>query len=109
MDNGSTDKTWEILSKFPIKLVREERKSPYAARNKGIDLSKGELIFFTDSDCLANKNLLKKLVRHLREKSIVGVGGQLQTYEPATLTEQFEDLAGILVFDLPKGLIRWDK
>lgn len=109
VDNGSTDKTYEILSNFPIKLVREEKKGPYAARNKGIDLSKGELVLFTDSDCLANKDLLKKLLENLRDENIVGVGGQLQTYEPATLTEQFEDLAGILVIDLPKGIVRKKK
>ena len=109
VDNGSTDKTWEIVSKFSVKLTRENGRGPYAARNKGIELAEGELVFFMDSDCIAREDLLKNLVRNLTDESIGGVGGQLQTYEPVTLTEQFEDFAGILVINLPKGLIKWEK
>ena len=109
VDNGSTDKTLEIISQFPVRLARESRKGPYAARNKGIEAAQGELVFFMDSDCIADKGLLKNLVKHLTPEGIAGVGGQLQTYDPKTLTEQFEDFAGILVYNLPKGLVHWDR
>lgn len=109
VDNGSADKTYEIVSQFPVKLVTEERRGPYAARNKGIELAQGEMVFFFDSDCIATKDLLKMLVRNFTDECIAGVGGQLQTYDPATVIEQFEDFAEILVFNLPKGFIQWNK
>ncbi len=34
----------------------EEKKGPAAARNKGVNLAKGELIVFTDDDCLPDEN-----------------------------------------------------
>lgn len=109
VDNGSTDGTREVCSRYPVTLVREDKKGPYAARNKGLALSRGELVFFMDSDCIADKALLTRLVGNLTQDDIAGVGGQLQTYEPATLTEQFEDYAGILVYSLPKGTIAWNQ
>jgi glycosyltransferase involved in cell wall biosynthesis len=38
VDNGSTDGTWDICSRYPVKLTREDRKGPYAARNKGLEI-----------------------------------------------------------------------
>ena len=109
VDNGSTDGTWGICSRFPVKLTREDRKGPYAARNKGLELARGDLVFFIDSDCIADKAVLTRLVGSLSDNTIGGAGGQLQTYEPGTLTEKFEDYAGILVYSLPPGFIAWDQ
>ena len=109
VDNGSTDRSLEIISAFPVKLMKEKKRGAYAARNRGLETAQGELFFFIDSDCIAERDLLKKLVRHFTDERIAGVGGQLQACEPTTLTEQFEDFAGIQVFDLPKGLLEWDK
>ncbi len=109
VDNGSTDGTHDICARYPVVLVREDKKGPYAARNKGLATARGELVFFIDSDCIADKNVLTKLVRNLTADDIAGVGGQLQTYQPTTLTEQFEDYAGILVYTMPQGTLAWDQ
>jgi glycosyltransferase involved in cell wall biosynthesis len=109
IDNGSTDTTYEIASHFPVTLLTEDRRGPYAARNKGLLHAQGKMVCFIDSDCLAHRDWLKKLVRNFTDENIAGVGGQLQTYEPQTLVEQFEDFAGILVYNLPKGFVQWDK
>jgi glycosyltransferase involved in cell wall biosynthesis len=37
----------------------DEKKGPAAARNKGASLAKGELILFTDDDCLPHKNWIE--------------------------------------------------
>ncbi len=76
---------------------------------EGLEAARGELFFFTDSDCIAERDLLRKLVQHFTDERIAGVGGQLLACEPTTLTEQFEDFAGIQVFDLPRGLLEWDQ
>lgn len=108
VDNGSTDRTREIASTFPVDLITESRKGPYAARNTGIQHANGEMICFIDSDCLAHKDWLRKLIRNFTDESVAGVGGQLQTYEPETSVEQFEDYAGILVYNLPQGIVQRD-
>ena len=109
VDNGSSDRTPEIVSGYPVKLITELQKGPYAARNTGIQHTSGEMICFIDSDCLAHTDWLKKLVRNFTDERVAGVGGQLQTHEPETLVEQFEDYAGIMVYNLPKGVVQWDR
>lgn len=57
IDDGSTDKTFEIVSdyisknpKINIKLLKQPNAGPSAARNRGILNSKGDLIAFLDAD-----------------------------------------------------------
>ena len=42
VDGNSTDKTREIVKKYPVKLVVEEKKGLNLARNVGIKCSNGE-------------------------------------------------------------------
>lgn len=53
VDNGSTDETLDIIRRYPVRVLMETTmQSSYAARNTGIKVSKGEIIAFTDSDCI---------------------------------------------------------
>jgi glycosyltransferase AglI len=73
-DNGSNDDTINIATdfckRFPglIKVVIEDRvRSSYAARNKGIEASKGTVIAFIDADMTVEKDWLKKIVFSLHK------------------------------------------
>jgi len=46
-------------------------------RNKGIELSKIELVAFIDADCIAEKTWLENLVEGFTEDDIAGVGGKV--------------------------------
>ncbi len=52
VDDGSTDKTLEILENYgnTIKLIRQNHAERAMARNRGIEASSGEYIAFVDSD-----------------------------------------------------------
>jgi glycosyltransferase involved in cell wall biosynthesis len=52
VDDGSTDKTREVLKAFgdKIRYIYQENKGAGAARNRGIDEATGEWIAFLDSD-----------------------------------------------------------
>jgi glycosyltransferase involved in cell wall biosynthesis len=53
VDDGSTDKTKELLYQYKgINAIYQENQGVSAARNKGIAASKGELVAFLDSDDL---------------------------------------------------------
>ncbi len=51
VDNASTDATASIASAFPrVRVVHEPKKGPTAARQCGMDASKGSLLAFIDAD-----------------------------------------------------------
>jgi glycosyltransferase involved in cell wall biosynthesis len=59
VDDNSSDNSVEVISEFPCRLIQlEKRSGTSTARNTGAKSSTGEIIFFTDSDCLLQKNTL---------------------------------------------------
>jgi hypothetical protein len=58
VDDGSTDETPALVAELagglpgPVRLIRQENRGPYAARNTGLDAARGAAIAFFDSDDL---------------------------------------------------------
>lgn len=82
VDNGSTDGTQEIASKFDVRVIHCAIKGPSAARNMGAEHAEGEILIFIDSDCIADSNLIGAHVEnHERNKRNGGnlalVGGSI--------------------------------
>lgn len=64
VDNGSTDRSVEIISRFAqARLLSESRRDPYLARNKGIEAAKGRYLVFLDADCIPHRDWLSELKR----------------------------------------------
>ncbi len=89
VDNGSTDRTAEIIKSFPVRYLREERRWASAARNKGIEASRGEILAFTDADCVVTTGWLLELVKAFDEEGVGGVAGEVVAYPPRTRAEWY--------------------
>ncbi|MFA6098458.1 MAG: glycosyltransferase family A protein [Patescibacteria group bacterium] len=68
VDDGSTDKTQEILSNFKDKLliIKQKNSGAAVARNRGFDISKGEFILFCDSDVRLKNDMVEKMANTLQ-------------------------------------------
>lgn len=76
VDDGSTDRTAEIARRHPeARLIQHENRGLSAARNTGIAAASGELIAFTDSDCVADPDWLTYLAWSFTDPSLAAVGG----------------------------------
>jgi len=59
VDDKSEDHSVEIIKRYPCKLICLDKHSGASkARNTGAQNSRGEFIFFTDADCLLQKDTL---------------------------------------------------
>lgn len=80
VDDGSTDATAKIVQTYPVIYHYQKNKGPAAARNKGVELAKGEIILFTDSDCVPDQYWIQEMVSpFIKNDKISGVKGAYKT------------------------------
>jgi glycosyltransferase involved in cell wall biosynthesis len=73
VDNGSTELGIEPPASLDARIVQELRPGSYAARNHGLSLARGEIIAFTDADCLPAPDWLTTGAARLQERPDVGL------------------------------------
>ena len=88
VDDGSEDNSIDVIERYPCKLVRLRQHGGAAqARNAGASHSRGRMLFFTDADCLLQRDTLALAARALAlEGPNALVGG---TYTPAPHDRRF--------------------
>lgn len=78
VDNNSTDDTADIVRKYPVTLLHErDIQTPAASRNRGIRHAQGEIVAFTDADCIPEPDWLSHMVAPFSDPQVVGVAGVL--------------------------------
>jgi glycosyltransferase involved in cell wall biosynthesis len=91
VDNASTDGTAEIVRKYPVRLLFErETKSSFATRNVGIRHAKGDILAFTDANCVPAKHWLRELVAGWEDETIGCWAGEFEPYPPSTVVEEYQ-------------------
>ncbi|MFC1867055.1 glycosyltransferase family 2 protein [Thermodesulfobacteriota bacterium] len=96
VDNGSTDHTRSVVeglqqnSVAHLLYVSEAKQGLSIARNKGILLSKGEVIAFLDDDAIAHKEWLANITETFSAtKRVDAMGGPIEPYGPLRLPSWF--------------------
>jgi cellulose synthase/poly-beta-1,6-N-acetylglucosamine synthase-like glycosyltransferase len=90
VDNNSKDNTPDIAKEYQVKLVFErEIQGPHAATNTGVRVAAGEILAFTDSDCVPEPDWLRRLVAPFANENVVATGGRIEAYAPKSRVERF--------------------
>lgn len=98
VDNGSDEDIEEVVGQFNQAFAAcESRPSSYAARNKGVSLAKGDVIAFTDADCIPASDWIEKGVEVILEVPNCGlVAGKIEVFfkisDRPTAVELYESI-----------------
>jgi len=72
VDDGSTDRTREIVGEFGVKVLRNDHTGPGMARNSAVPHASGEILVFVDADMSFDPDFLKKLTAPIDNNGTVG-------------------------------------
>lgn len=95
VDNGSKYPPVFFAAEHGAVLIEESIPGSYAARNKGILKAKGDIIAFTDADCVPEKNWIREGVSCITSRKNIGfVGGEIRiiTKGEGSLFELYDQL-----------------
>ena len=68
INNDPDDDIPDHLMTFSnVKFITESKPGSYSARNAGLRLAKGEIIGFTDSDCVPQKDWIQNAVKYFQD------------------------------------------
>ncbi len=79
VDDGSTDRSVEIISSYPsVKIIKKKKNQGLAsARNTGIENCSGEFIASCDSDVSLHRDWLMKIMENFSQDNLAGAGGKV--------------------------------
>lgn len=94
VDNFSKDRTAELLQSYAvgsrIRVLSETQiLNAEGARNTGIRAAKGDILAFTDADCVAEPNWLSELVCGHEDPRVGSFIGEILPLEPHTVIERY--------------------
>jgi GT2 family glycosyltransferase len=76
VNDGSRDRTREIAESYDYcRLINQPNKGLSAARNIGAEAATGEIVAYTDSDCVADPDWLTYLVAKMEASGLAACGG----------------------------------
>jgi len=90
VDGASKDLTRSIARQFGVRVITNSLKHAAAGRNLGIQQSQGDVIVFTDADCIPRRDWLKRIKEAFAEDSeLDGLGGLMLMKKPRNELEEF--------------------
>ena len=91
VDNASRDDTKAVCEAFvagaplPTRYVFEPKRGKSHALNSGIAAATGDILYFTDDDCVFVERFAADLRREFADPALDGIGGRVELYDPTDL------------------------
>jgi glycosyltransferase involved in cell wall biosynthesis len=96
VDNGSEDSTVKVLrsSVEGVRILHARKEGSYYARNVGVQCARGNVLAFTDADCVADSDWLRYLTLPFRNNSVKLVGGDIRAFATDGCLQRYYGLFG---------------
>ncbi len=104
IDNASTDQTALAAKNKGVRVVVEPQKGYVHAVRKGVEVSQGVIMAFTDADCRVPTNWITKILENFGDEAdILAVGGKLAFYDLNPILDQITRIILSRTATLPGG------
>jgi cellulose synthase/poly-beta-1,6-N-acetylglucosamine synthase-like glycosyltransferase len=82
VDDGSTDNTANVIrGHSSVRLIVQANAGPASARNRGALEAQGEILLFTDDDCVPMPDWLEAMLSPFTDPEVVGAKGVYRTHQ----------------------------
>jgi len=88
VDNGSTDRTFEIAASFDVILLQDSTKNVSGLRNLGSKQASGDILAFVDADCVVAQDWLSKAEKYFDDSSVAAWGSPPEPPEDSTWVQR---------------------
>jgi O-antigen biosynthesis protein len=75
VDDGSSDRTAELVGEYDCRLISTDNRGLSSARNTGLGAASGEIVAYIDDDAYPDPQWLSYLATTFMRTSHVGIGG----------------------------------
>jgi poly-beta-1,6-N-acetyl-D-glucosamine synthase len=107
VDDGSSDETYQLALSFAgthqspygtceVRVFTKPNGGKWSAHNFGLRYASGELILCIDADSRIETGALKLMVRHMRDKRVGAVSGQIRVRNRVSLVGWFQAFEYVL-------------
>ena len=93
-DPAEAESTAKRVAQSGAKYIFEPRRGQALARNTGIRAASGDVIAFTDDDCIPAADWLSQKLRDFEDRSVWACTGRVMQHERGDASELFEEVAG---------------
>jgi lipopolysaccharide/colanic/teichoic acid biosynthesis glycosyltransferase/glycosyltransferase involved in cell wall biosynthesis len=101
VDDASFDATAELAAAEGVQVIRHsEKRGAAAARNTGIGVAQGDIICFTDADCMPKREWIQQILQPFANDEIAGAKGTYATKQLSVVARfvqiEYEDKYDLL-------------
>lgn len=105
VNDGSKDKTLEVMKKYPIKIINKRRnEGKPKALNDALKIARGEIFGFIDADTIIEKDGLKNLIGYFNYRDVAAVIPGIKVYKPKNILEKIQKIEYLLSILSKKNL-----
>ena len=72
VDDASTDSTSQIATQYEARVIQVDYRKISAVRNAGVQVSKGDILFFVDADTKTNADAVRDALKVIRSGAVGG-------------------------------------
>jgi glycosyltransferase involved in cell wall biosynthesis len=85
VDDGSSDGTARVAARPGVTVIRQDHAGAAAARNRGAQQARGQVLLFTDSDCEPLPDWVEQMLAPFADPEVAGVRGVYRTRQRAAV------------------------